>query len=156
MTCCWQDEAGSSATIDSAHWRHSGDLATMDAEGFVNIVGRIKDMISRGGENISPREIEEFLHTHRSVSQAQVIGVPSAKYGEEVMAWIMCKPDSTLTPEELTKFCTGQIATYKIPRYWKLVDSFPMTVTGKVQKFRMRELAVAELKLEADAAVKTA
>src|SRR5262245_44263696 len=156
MTCCWQDEAGSSATIDSAHWRHSGDLATMDAEGFVNIVGRIKDMISRGGENISPREIEEFLHTHPAVSQAQVIGVPSAKYGEEVMAWVMLKPGVVIMEKELMSFCTGKIATYKIPRYWKFVDAFPMTVTGKVQKFRMRDLAIEELALAQTAAVKTA
>src|SRR5262245_655100 len=156
MTCCWQDEAGSSATIDSAHWRHSGDLATMDAEGYVNIVGRIKDLIIRGGENISPREIEEFLHTHPAVSEAQVIGLPSAKYGEEVMAWIKPRPGHTLTEGELVAFCTGKVATFKVPRWWKFVDTFPMTVTGKVQKFRMREIAVAELGLEAVARTKTA
>src|SRR5262245_8435231 len=156
MTCCWQDEAGSSATIDSAHWRHSGDLATMDAEGFVNIVGRIKDMIIRGGENISPREIEEFLHTHPAVSQAQVIGVPSTKYGEEIMAWVIVKPGIAVSADELTHFCSGRIATYKVPRFWKLVDSYPMTVTGKVQKYRLRELAIEELGLQQAAGVKTA
>jgi fatty-acyl-CoA synthase len=152
----WNDESGTNAAIDSAHWMHSGDVATMDAEGYVNIVGRIKDMIIRGGENISPREIEEFLHTHPGVSQAQVIGVPSAKYGEEVMAWIIAKPGVALNADELSRFCAGKIASYKVPRYWKLVDSYPMTVTGKVQKFRLRELAVEELGLRDAAGVKTA
>jgi fatty-acyl-CoA synthase len=152
----WNNPGATHASIDAGGWMHSGDLATMDDAGYVNIVGRLKDMIIRGGENISPREIEEFLHTHPAVSQAQVIGVPSAKYGEEVMAWVMPKPGCALMAEELTQFCKGKIATYKVPRYWKLVESFPMTVTGKVQKFRMRELAVGELKLEADAAVRTA
>ena len=128
----------------------------MDAEGYVNIVGRIKDLIIRGGENVYPREIEEFLHTHPGVAEAQVIGVPSAKYGEEVMAWIRPRGGAGLTPEVLTAFCTGKIATYKVPRYWKLVDAFPMTVTGKVQKFRMRELAVEELGLHGAAARRTA
>jgi fatty-acyl-CoA synthase len=152
----WNNSEATAASIDAGGWMHSGDLATMDDAGYVNIVGRLKDMIIRGGENISPREIEEFLHTHEAVSQAQVIGVPSARYGEEVMAWVMPKPGYTLTADELTTFCTGKIATYKIPRYWKLVDAFPMTVTGKVQKFRMRDLAVAELKLESEAEVRTA
>jgi fatty-acyl-CoA synthase len=152
----WNNKEATTAAIDPDGWMHSGDLATMDEAGYVNITGRIKDMIIRGGENISPREIEEFLHTHPNVSQAQVIGVPSAKYGEEVMAWVMPKPGTTVTGDELAHFCTGKIATYKIPRYWKFVDAFPMTVTGKVQKFRMREIAVAELGLEAAAGVKTA
>jgi fatty-acyl-CoA synthase len=152
----WENEAATSAAIDAAGWMHSGDLATMDEEGFVNIVGRIKDMIIRGGENIYPREIEEFLHTHPEVSEAQVIGVPSAKYGEEVMAWVKAKPGTTLTAECLTKYCTGKIATYKVPRYWKVVESFPLTVTGKVQKFRMRELAVQELGLQGAASMRTA
>jgi fatty-acyl-CoA synthase len=152
----WNDETGTRASIDAAGWMHSGDLATMDAKGYVNIVGRIKDMIIRGGENISPREIEEFLHTHPGVSQAQVIGVPSTKYGEEVMAWIILKPDVALCADELTRFCTGKIATFKVPRFWKLVESFPMTVTGKVQKYRLRELAVQELGLQGAAGVKTA
>jgi fatty-acyl-CoA synthase len=128
----------------------------MDADGYVKIVGRIKDMIIRGGENIYPREVEEFLHTHPGVSEAQVIGVPSKKYGEEVMAWVKPKPGVTLTAEELKTHCTGRIATYKVPRYWKFVDAFPMTVTGKVQKFRMRELSVGELGLEDAEAIKTA
>ena len=129
----------------------------MDDEGYVNIVGRIKDMIIRGGENIYPREIEEFLHTHPGVSEAQVIGVPSAKYGEEVMAWVKPQAGRDARPTtSCSRFCTGKIATYKIPRYWKFVDAFPMTVTGKVQKFRMREMAIAELGLEAAARTKTA
>src|SRR5207244_1404335 len=130
--------------------------ATMDAAGYVNITGRLKDMIIRGGENISPREIEEYLHTHPNVSQAQVIGLPSAKYGEEVMAWVQPKPGNVLSTDELASYCTGRIATFKIPRYWKIVDAFPMTVTGKVQKFRMREIAIQELGLTNAAGIKTA
>ena len=128
----------------------------MDDEGYVNIVGRIKDMIVRGGENIYPREVEEFLHTHPAIAEAQVIGVPSARYGEEVMAWVRPKPGATLTADELTAFCTGKIATFKIPRYWKVIDEFPMTVTGKIQKFRMREIAIGELGLGDAAAIRTA
>jgi fatty-acyl-CoA synthase len=152
----WKNPEATATAIDAARWMHTGDLATMDDAGFVKIVGRIKDMIIRGGENIYPREVEEFLHTHPAVSEAQVIGVPSAKYGEEVMAWVRVKPGHTVTVEALTAHCTGKIATFKIPRYWKLVDEFPMTVTGKVQKFRMREVSVMELGLEAAAAMKTA
>jgi fatty-acyl-CoA synthase len=135
---------------------HTGDLATMDAEGYVNIVGRIKDMIVRGGEKIYPRELEEFLHTHPAIAEAQVIGVPSAKYGEEVMAWVRARTGATVTADELTAFCTGKIATFKIPRYWKVADEFPMTVTGKIQKFRMREVAIVELGLTDAAAIQTA
>ena len=120
----------------------------MDEEGFVNIVGRIKDMIIRGGENVYPREIEEFLHTHPAIAEAQVIGVPSEKYGEEVMAWVRVRAGASIDDAGLTAFCTGKIATYKIPRFWRVVDDFPMTVTGKIQKFKMRELAVLELGLE--------
>ncbi|MCY1016218.1 AMP-binding protein [Pyxidicoccus sp. MSG2] len=152
----WENPTATEAAVDRAGWMHTGDLATMDADGYVKIVGRIKDMIIRGGENIYPREVEEFLHTHPGVSEAQVIGVPSKKYGEEVMAWVKTKPGVTLTEEELRKHCTGRISTYKVPRYWKFVDAFPMTVTGKVQKFRMRELSVGELGLEDAEAIKTA
>jgi len=122
----------------------------MDDDDYVSIVGRIKDMIIRGGENVYPREIEEFLYTHPGVADAQVIGVPSARYGEEVMAWVQPKPQAQLDPDGLTAFCRGTIATFKIPRYWKIVDSFPMTVTGKIQKFRMREMAAAELRRAED------
>ena len=135
---------------------HTGDLATMDEDGYVNIVGRIKDVIIRGGENVYPREIEEFLYTHPDIEDAQVIGVPSARYGEEVMAWVKPKAGAAPSEDDLRAFCRGTIATYKIPRYWKLVDSFPMTVTGKVQKFRMREMATAELGLDGAADIDTA
>jgi fatty-acyl-CoA synthase len=152
----WNDDAATRTAIDPAGWMHTGDLGTMDAEGYVNIVGRIKDMIVRGGEKIYPRELEEFLHTHPAVAEAQVVGVPSVKYGEEVMAWVRPKTGTTVTPAELTAFCTGRIATYKIPRYWKITDEFPMTVTGKIQKFRMREIAIGELGLGDAAAIRTA
>ena len=152
----WNETEATAAAIDEARWMHSGDLAMMDDEGYLRIVGRIKDMIIRGGENIYPREVEEFLYTHPEVEDAQVIGVPSARYGEDVMAWIKPKAGAHLTGERLRAFCHGAIATYKIPRYWKLVDAFPMTVTGKVQKFRMREIATAELELEGEAGIETA
>jgi fatty-acyl-CoA synthase len=141
----WNNTDATTSAIDSGRWMHTGDLATMDNEGYVSIVGRIKDMIIRGGENIYPREVEEFLYSHPAVEDAQVIGIPSEKYGEEVMAWIKVKRGSSVSADALQAFCKGQIATYKIPHFWKLVDSFPMTVTGKIQKFRMRELSVEEL-----------
>jgi fatty-acyl-CoA synthase len=152
----WNNPDATGQAIDAARWMHTGDLATMDDEGYINIVGRIKDMIIRGGENVYPREIEEFLYTHPDVSDIQVIGVPSARYGEEVMAWVKPREGAALTDEALTAFCRGKIATFKIPRYWKFVDGFPMTVTGKIQKFKMREEAVAELGLEQAAAIVTA
>jgi len=143
----WNNPEATAKAIDVAGWMHSGDLATMDDEGYVRIVGRLKDMIIRGGENVYPREIEEFLYSVPGVSDAQVIGVPDEKYGEEVMAWIRAKEGVVLTEETLVAACRGRIATFKIPRYWKFVDVFPMTVTGKIQKFRMREIAVEELRL---------
>ncbi len=152
----WNNPEATRQALDAAGWMHTGDLATLDEDGYVKIVGRIKDMIIRGGENIYPREIEEFLHTHPAISEAQVIGVPSAKYGEEVMAWVKLKPGASTSPEELTRFCTGRISTFKIPRHWKLVEEFPMTVTGKIQKFRMREQAVVELGLQDAATIRTA
>jgi fatty-acyl-CoA synthase len=152
----WNDEVATRAAIDAGRWMHTGDLGTMDDEGYVNIVGRIKDMIVRGGEKIFPREVEEYLHTHPAIAEAQVVGVPSVRYVEEVMAWVRLKAGATLTPEELTAFCTGKIATFKIPRYWKITSEFPMTVTGKIQKFKMREIAIAELGLADAAAIRTA
>jgi len=152
----WNQPEATAAAIDGARWMHSGDLAAMDDEGYLKIVGRIKDMIIRGGENVYPREVEEFLYTHPDIEDAQVIGVPSARYGEEVMAWVKPKAGTTLTGEQLRAFCHGAIATYKIPRYWKLVDAFPLTVTGKVRKFRMREIATAELDLGDAAGIETA
>ena len=152
----WNNPEATDQAIDAARWMHTGDLATMDEEGYLNIVGRIKDMIIRGGENVYPREIEEFLYTHPEVSDVQVIGVPSPRYGEEVMAWVKLREGSRLSDDDLVAFCRGKIATFKIPRYWKFVDGFPMTVTGKIQKFKMREIAVEELGLEKAAAVVTA
>jgi fatty-acyl-CoA synthase len=143
----WENEEATDKSIDPAGWMHTGDLATMDEDGYVAIVGRIKDMIIRGGENIYPREIEDFLYTHPAISDVQVIGVPDEKYGEEVMAWVKLAEGQELTSEELKAFCKGQIAHYKIPRYVKFVDEFPMTVTGKIQKFKMREEATHELGL---------
>jgi fatty-acyl-CoA synthase len=135
---------------------HSGDRAVMEESGHVHIVGRLKDMIIRGGENLSPREIEEALAGHPAVSEVQVIGVPSRKYGEEVMAWVRPAPGHRCTEAELTAYCRGRLASFKVPRYWRFVDSFPMTVTGKIQKFRLRELAIELLSLQGAAAEKTA
>lgn len=143
-------------TIDAEGWLHTGDLATVDEFGYYKITGRLKDMIIRGGENIYPREIEEFLYTHPKVADVQVIGVPDERYGEEVMAWVLPRPDTSIDPEEIRAFCRGRIAHYKVPRYVRLTDEFPMTVTGKIQKFRMRELAVVELGLQAADQIETA
>jgi fatty-acyl-CoA synthase len=152
----WGDPERTADAIDSSRWMHTGDLATMDEHGYVRIVGRIKDMVIRGGENVYPREIEEFLYTHPEIADVQVIGVPDERYGEELMAWVVCRPGATLTEEQVRDFCRGQIAHFKIPRYIKFVDSYPMTVTGKVQKFKMRESAIDELGLAQAAAVATA
>jgi len=146
----WDDEAKTREAIDAQGWMHTGDLATMDDEGYVNIVGRIKDMVIRGGENIYPREIEEFLYRHPKVQDVQVVGLPDRKYGEELCAWVIAKPGQQVTEDEVREFCKGQIAHYKVPRYIRFVDSFPMTVTGKIQKFRIREQMTAELGLTAD------
>ncbi len=152
----WGNEQATREAIDAAGWMHTGDLATADDAGYVNIVGRIKDMIIRGGENVYPREIEEFLYTHPAVLDVQVLGVPSEKYGEEVMAWVKRRPGTDVGADELAAFCRGRIATFKIPAHWKFVNEFPTTVTGKVQKFRMREMAVAELGLQIAATQRTA
>jgi fatty-acyl-CoA synthase len=127
---------------------HTGDLATMDADGYVNIVGRIKDMVIRGGENIYPREVEEFLFTHPKVADVQVVGVPDAKFGEELCAWVRLREGETATEDELREFCKGSLAHYKVPRYVRFVDEFPQTVTGKVRKVQMREESVRALGLE--------
>jgi fatty-acyl-CoA synthase len=152
----WENQEATAAAIDQAGWMHIGDLATLDADGYANIVGRIKDMVIRGGENIYPREVEEFLYQHPAVSDVQVVGVPDEKYGEELCAWVRLKEGETVDGEELRAWCKGRIATFKIPRYWRFVDEFPMTVTGKVQKFKMRETSVTELGLEEAAATRTA
>jgi fatty-acyl-CoA synthase len=152
----WNDPERTGESIDPAGWMHSGDLATMDDHGYVRIVGRIKDMVIRGGENVYPREIEEFLYSHPDIADVQVIGVPDERYGEELMAWVIPRSEGVLTEEDVRTYCRGQIAHFKIPRYVKFVDEFPMTVTGKVQKFKMREQAIDELGLERAAAVATA
>jgi fatty-acyl-CoA synthase len=152
----WADEEQTREAIDAAGWMHTGDLAVMDEAGYLNIVGRIKDMVIRGGENIYPREIEEFLYTHPAIADVQVIGVPDLKYGEELCAWVRLRPGTALTEEDLRAFCRGKIAHYKIPRYLRITEDFPMTVTGKVQKFRMREVSVTELSLEDAARTETA
>ncbi len=144
----WGDEERSREAIDAARWMHTGDLATIDAEGYCNIVGRIKDMVIRGGENVYPREIEEFLYRHPKIQDVQVIGVPDDRYGEEICAWVRLRPGMSAGEEEIRAFCRGQIAHYKVPRYVKFVDEFPMTVTGKIQKFIMRERMIAELGLK--------
>ncbi|PAT43784.1 AMP-binding protein [Vandammella animalimorsus] len=135
----WGDEEKTREAIDAEGWMHTGDLATMDEQGYVNIVGRIKDMVIRGGENIYPREIEEFLYRHPKVQDVQVVGVPDEKYGEELCAWIIAKPGALVTEDNIREFCKGQIAHYKVPRYIRFVDAFPMTVTGKIQKFAIRD-----------------
>jgi fatty-acyl-CoA synthase len=152
----WNDPERTAESIDPAGWMHSGDLATLDEDGYVRIVGRIKDMVIRGGENIYPREIEEFLYTHPQIADVQVIGVPDERYGEELMAWVIPRAGAAPTEDEVRDFCRGRIAHFKIPRYVKFVDAFPMTVTGKVQKFKMRETAIEELGLTQAAAVATA
>ncbi|MCB0036331.1 MAG: AMP-binding protein [Anaerolineales bacterium] len=152
----WNDEERTRESIDNGRWMHTGDLAVMDEDGYVNIVGRIKDMLIRGGENIYPREIEEFLYSHPKVSDVQVIGVPDKKYGEEVMAWVKLKEGEEATEAEIRDYCQGKIAHYKIPRYVKFVDEFPMTVTGKIRKVEMRKVSTEELGLGEAAAIKTA
>ncbi|AYH42875.1 AMP-binding protein [Azoarcus sp. DN11] len=143
----WEDEAKTREAIDAGGWMHTGDLATIDDEGFCNIVGRIKDMVIRGGENLYPREIEEFLYRHPKILDVQVVGVPDQKYGEELCAWVIVREGQTLSEDEVREFCKGQIAHYKVPRYIRFVDTFPMTVTGKIQKFQIREQMKRELGL---------
>ncbi|GAB3846401.1 AMP-binding protein [Dactylosporangium cerinum] len=153
----WNEPDKTADAIDADGWMRTADLAVMDDAGYVNIVGRIKDMVIRGGENVYPREIEEFLYTHPDITDAQVIGVPDERYGEELMAWVQLRPGAQpLTAESLRQFCAGKLAHYKIPRYVKIVDGFPMTVTGKVRKVEMREVAVDELGLHDAAAIRNA
>ena len=156
MKCYYNNPSATHATIDSNRWNHTGDLGTMDEEGFVKIVGRLKDMVIRGGENIYPREIEEFLHHHPKISDVYVVGVPDEKYGEELMAWVMVEPGQSLTEDEVKEYCRGKIAHYKIPRYVKFTTEFPMSVTGKIQKYKMRETSIKELGLETASNIETA
>ncbi len=152
----WNDPEKTQEAIDTARWMHTGDIAIMDEEGFIKIVGRIKDMIVRGGENIYPREIEEYLYAHPKISDVQVIGVPSAKYGEEVMAWIKAKEGASITAEEINDFCQDKIAHYKVPKYYKFTDDFPMTITGKIRKVEMRTISIEELGLSQEDQIETA
>jgi fatty-acyl-CoA synthase len=147
MNGYWNDAEKTDEAIDAGGWMHTGDLATMDDEGYVNIVGRLKDMVIRGGENVYPREIEEFLYRHPKVQDVQVIGVPDPKYGEEICAWVKLREGQAATSDEIRDFCKGQIAHYKVPRYVRFVEEFPMTITGKVQKFVMREQTIKALDL---------
>jgi fatty-acyl-CoA synthase len=156
MAGYWEDADATDAAVDDGGWMHTGDLAIMDADGYANIVGRSKDMVIRGGENIYPREIEAVLFQHPSVASAQVIGVPDIRMGEELMAWVTFRERDTATEDELRAFCRERLAHFKVPRYWKIASEFPMTVTGKVQKFKMRETAIAELGLATAAAIQTA
>jgi fatty-acyl-CoA synthase len=142
--------------IDAEGWLHTGDLALREPSGYLRITGRLKDLVIRGGENVYPREVEEVLHRHPAVRDAQVIGVPDAKFGEQVMAWVSLREGRAATADELRDFCRGQLAHFKVPHYWKFVDAFPMTVTGKIQKFRMREISIEELGLQAAARIETA
>ena len=143
----WDDEAKTAEAIDRAGWMHTGDLATMDEAGYCKIVGRIKDMVIRGGENIYPREIEEFLYRHPAIQEVQVFGVPDARFGEELCAWIKLRAGEQLTAEDVRAFCQDQIAHYKVPRHIRFVQAFPMTITGKIQKFVMRDEMKRELNL---------
>jgi fatty-acyl-CoA synthase len=153
----WQEPDKTAEAIDAARWMHTGDLATMDGEGYLNVVGRIKDVVIRGGENVYPREVEEFLFAHPDVADVSVVGVPDARYGEELMAWVVMKPGAApLTAEAVREFCAGKIAHYKVPRYVHVVEEFPMTVTGKIRKVEMRESAVEILGLQEAAAVRNA
>jgi fatty-acyl-CoA synthase len=152
----WENPQATAEAIDTEGWMHTGDLGIMDSAGYLNIVGRTKDMVIRGGENLYPREIEEVLFTHPAVASAQVVGVPDERMGEELMAWLVLREGSEIAEDELRAFCGERLAHFKVPRYWKFVDEFPMTVTGKIQKFKMREIAVDELGLQAAASVQTA
>jgi fatty-acyl-CoA synthase len=152
----WDEPEKTAEVIDAARWMHTGDLAIMDEAGYLNIVGRIKDMVIRGGENVYPTEVEEFLYTHPLIEDVQVIGVPDEKYGEELCAWVRVRSDGELTVEEIRAYCKGRIAHYKIPKYVRFTTEFPMTITGKVQKFKMREASITELGLEAASRTQTA
>jgi fatty-acyl-CoA synthase len=156
MTGYWNEPERTAEAIDSDQWMHTGDLATMDDEGYLNIVGRIKDLVIRGGENVYPREVEEFLYGHPDIADVQVIGVPDDRYGEELMAWVIARDGASIDGDGVRDFCRGRIAHYKVPRYVKFVGEFPMTVTGKVQKFKLREQAIDELDLVSPASTTTA
>jgi len=152
----WDEPEMTAEVIDAARWMHTGDLAVMDPAGYLNIVGRIKDMVIRGGENVYPTEVEEFLYGHPLIEDVQVVGVPDERYGEELCAWVRLRPDAELTVEEIREYCSGKIAHYKIPKYVRFTGEFPMTITGKIQKYKMREASIAELGLQAASETPTA
>jgi fatty-acyl-CoA synthase len=152
----WEDAERTAEAIDAGRWMHTGDLATMDDAGYLSIVGRTKDMVIRGGENIYPREIEEFLYGHPAVSDVQVVGVPDPRFGEELCAWVRRKEGATVTEEEIREYCRGHLAHYKVPRYVRFVDEFPMTITGKIQKYKMRTDSIESLGLQDAAAAQHA
>ncbi len=152
----WNEPEKTAEVLDRARWMHTGDLAVMDSDGYLRIVGRIKDMVIRGGENLYPREVEEFLHGHPDVADVQVVGVPDARYGEELMAWIVPRGGAEIDRDAIAEYCDGRIARHKVPRYVATVEEFPMTVTGKVQKYKLRELAIEQLDLQDAAAIETA
>ncbi|MEW6283048.1 MAG: AMP-binding protein, partial [Candidatus Eremiobacterota bacterium] len=152
----YRDPDSTARAVDEAGWMHTGDLGVMDSDGYLNIVGRIKDMVLRGGENIYPREIEELLYRHPAISEAQVIGVPDARMGEELMAWVTLREGASLSEDQVRDYCRERLAHFKVPRYVKFTSEFPMTVTGKIQKYRMRELAIQELGLQEAASIRTA
>jgi len=156
MKCYYNNPSATHATLDANHWNHTGDLATVDEEGYFKIVGRLKDMVIRGGENIYPREIEEFLHHHEKIADVYVVGVPDIKYGEELCAWVKIKPGQTLTENEVKEYCKGKIAHFKIPRYVMFVNEFPSNISGKIQKYKMREESIRELGLQAAEKIETA
>jgi fatty-acyl-CoA synthase len=152
----WGDPVGTAQVVDADGWMHTGDLGVLDQDGYLNIVGRAKDLVIRGGENIYPKEIEDLLFGHPAIASAQVIGVPDERMGEELMAWVALKDGAQLSSDELQAWCRERVSRFKVPRYVKFTDEFPMTVTGKVQKFKMRQLAVAELGLSAADGIATA
>jgi fatty-acyl-CoA synthase len=156
MVGYWNDPERTAEAVDRAGWMHTGDLATMDDDGYVNIVGRSKDMVIRGGENVYPREVEEFLYTHDAIADVQVVGVPDERYGEELCAWVIVRAGAAVSEDEVREFCRGRLAHFKVPRYVIFADEFPMTVTGKVQKFKMRDASIEQLGLGAAAAVRSA
>jgi fatty-acyl-CoA synthase len=152
----WENAEATELAIDASRYMHTGDIATMDDDGYVNISGRIKDMVIRGGENVYPREVEEFLYTHPAIKDVQVIGVPDERFGEELCAWVILNDGAEATEQQIKDYCKGQIAHYKIPRYVLFVDGWPMTVSGKVQKYKMRETSIEQLGLENAAQIVTA
>ena len=156
MKCYYNNPSATHATLDKDHWNHTGDLGTMDEEGYFKIVGRLKDMVIRGGENIYPREIEEFLHHHEKILDVYVVGVPDVKYGEELCAWVKMKPGQAMTEQDVKDYCKGKIAHYKIPRYVMFVNDFPINISGKIMKFKMREESIKVLGLQEADKIQTA